>query len=92
MRGGSGIRKRLRARKKLAREYAESGNEFRNQIASNRQEISPSKSYGEVTYELDLNGVSQSEVDAEIAYLLHKKQRTQDEEIFLLLIMVAVAV
>ncbi len=45
-----------------------------------------------VTYELDLDGISPSELDAEIYRLLHKKLRTEEEEIILLLVMVAVVV
>lgn len=94
--GGSyGFRRRLRVK----RRGDETNARLRDEI-SNRVELDTRSIYRvplpndpeTVTYELDMGGITQSEIDAEIARLLHKKIRTDEDEIILLLIMVAVIV
>lgn len=95
--GGNSFRRRLRVKRKPEDVSALIRQEISNRIESirsdSRQETvaNPASFVADsTTYELDLKGITQSEIDAEIARLLHKKMRTEEDEIILLLIMVAI--
>lgn len=94
--GGSyGFRRRLRVKHRGDETNARLRDEISNRVELDTRSIDrvPLPNDPEtVTYELDMGGVTQSEIDAEIARLLHKKIRTDEDEIILLLIMVAVIV
>ena len=90
--GGFTFYNRLKTKRRKQKDAEKILSEIADRFQAERLRHDP-KSIGsyeeEVSYELDLNGITQSEIDAEIARLLHKKLRTEEDEIILLLIMAA---